>query len=117
MSLQGCVGTDLICSLLGSGANLRFLGTSYLLLLVLPLLALLGRVLLDGEESVTYKPMLGLKLLGEVKAIVDERKAGGLAATERRAEAEAEDNVWCGLVHSSHLFTNFSFGYSGTTRV
>jgi hypothetical protein len=49
------------------------------------------------------KPVLGLEFLGKVHGVVDERKAGALAATEVGAETEGEDAIRGALVHLRQL--------------
>jgi hypothetical protein len=51
----------------------------------------------------SVKPVLGLEFLGKVHGVVDERKAGALAATEVGAETEGEDAIRGALVHLRQL--------------
>ena len=96
----------LLCLFLLGVLDLSLLGASDLLDTVLTLLALLARHPLGLHEAVTHQAMLGLELLGEVERVVDEREAGALAAAEHGLEAEAEDNVRLGLVHSGELLAD-----------
>ncbi len=88
--------------------DLRLLGTSDLLHSVLALLALLSRHTLVLGHTVTDQSVLWLELLGEVKGIVDQSEAGALATTEDGAEAEAEYDIWLGLIHAGKLLSDLS---------
>lgn len=81
-------------------------------------LTLLPAGLLDlACESDAHQPVVGLELLHGLGGVVDEGEAGGLAATELRAEAEDADLVLAGLVHARELLPELVLGDVGAAGV
>lgn len=60
------------------------------------------------------KTVLGLKLLGSLKRIVDQGESSGLATTELGLVAKAEDDVLLSLVHLGELLTELVLGHIST---
>ena len=54
--------------------------------------------------------MLGLKLLEEVHVVIDQSKAGGLAATKVGPETKAGHDIRSHFVHLSKLLSNLLLG-------
>ena len=97
--------------LLGGGSDLGLLGAPDLLHPVLLFLLLLSRLLgLLLDHVLSGQPVLGLKLLGKVHGVVDERETGRLATAEVGLEAVGEDAIWGALVHLGDLFADLSLG-------
>lgn len=72
----------------------NLLGTAKLLLLVLGLLAKLGRsASLSSSKGLTNEAVLGLVIKSILKGIVDASETSGLLATECGSEAENEDGL------------------------
>ena len=79
---------------------------------------LLPAGLLDlGGHAVPHQPVVGLELLHGLGAVVDESKAGALAATEVCLEAEDGDILLLGLVELAELATELILGDVGTVGV
>ena len=79
---------------------------------------LLPARLLDlGGEANADQPVVGLELLHRLGGVVDEGKAGGLAATELGPEAEDADLVLLGLVQAGELVAELLLGDVGAVRV
>lgn len=94
--------------LLAAGANLALFHSAHLLHSILTLLALLAsRSIFLAQQSIANQPMAWLELLGIVDRVVDQAKAGGLAATELCLKAKAKHMVGRSLVHASQLLANF----------
>ncbi len=105
-------------SYLRSSSDLGLLGSPDLLHPVLPSLLLFSRSLLSWlQHSLSPKPELGLELLGKVHRVVDEGKAGRLAATEVRLEAEGEHAIGGALVHLGQLLPDLGLGHGGPVGV
>lgn len=84
---------------------------------VLLLLNLLSRTSASGDNAGTGKTVLGLVLLGSLRGVVYQSKAGGLAAAEVGSEAEEEDLSLGGLVHGGELGLQLSAGNVGASGV
>jgi hypothetical protein len=103
--------------LLGLG-TLDLCGTAQRLLSVLLLLALLSAGTLGlGGKSDPDETVLGLELLHGLGGVVDQGEAGGLAATELRAQTEDGDLVLLGLVHPAELLAELLLGDVGAVGV
>ena len=63
------------------------------------------------------KPVLGLKLLGEVHGVVNQTEASGLAASEVGLEAEHEDPVRGAVVHLGELLPDVGLADGGLAGV
>lgn len=79
---------------------------------------LLPARLLDlGGQADADQPVVGLELLHRLGRVVDEGKAGGLAATELGPETEDADLILLGLVHAGELVAELLLGDVGAVRV
>ena len=79
---------------------------------------LLSARLLDlGSEAHADQSVVGLELLHRLGGVVDQGEAGGLAATELRAQAEDVDLVLGGLVHAGELLAELILGDVGAAGV
>jgi hypothetical protein len=79
---------------------------------------LLPGSLLDlGSHAVPYQPVVGLELLHRLGGVVDESKAGALAATVVCPETEDGDIILLGLVELGKLATEFVLGDVGAVGV
>lgn len=75
---------------------------------------LLSARLLDLRSSpIPHQPIMRLKLLHHLMAIIDERETGALATSVLGSEAEAGDLVFVGFVELGELLTEFVFGDVG----
>lgn len=74
--------------------------------------------LLDlGSHAVPDEPIVGFELLHRLGGVVDQSKAGALAATVVRPETEDGDIVLLGLVELGELATEFVLGDVGAVGV
>lgn len=79
---------------------------------------LLPARLLDlGGQANADQSVVGLELLHRLRGVVDQGKAGGLAATVLCPQAEDADLVLLGLVHGGKLFAKLILGDVGAVRV
>jgi len=91
--------------------------TTKLLALVLGLLESLTRLLNPGEESITYKTMLGLELDHGLLVVVNEAESGGLSSSELGAESKDDYEFGVCLVHTSDDSLEFGFSYVSASGV
>ena len=70
-----------------------------------------------GGEAVPDLAVLGIVLLQGLGGIVDETKAGGLAATELGSQTEDGDLVLLGLVEGGELVAQLILGDVGSAGV
>ena len=66
---------------------------------------------------ISHQPVMWLKLLHHLMAVVNERKARAFAATILCPETEAGDLVFVGFVELGELLAEFVFGDIGAIRV
>ena len=79
---------------------------------------LLPASLLDlCRETVPHEPVAGLDLLRGLEGVVDERKAGALAAAVLRAETKNADGVLGRLVHLAQALAQLVLADVGPVRV
>lgn len=82
-----------------------------------------GRTLLSARllnlvrHAVSHEPVVRLKLLHRLVAVVDEREAGALAATVLRPEAKDRDLVLLCLVQLGELAAELILGDVGSVGV
>eukprot|EP00170_Pyropia_yezoensis_P002597 contig_10930_g2601 len=78
---------------------------------VLALLPLLAGARRGRSQALANQPILGLKLLRIVQRVVDDSKAGGLAATKGNAKAKHKDGLRVRhLVHLRQLILQLRLG-------
>ena len=76
-----------------------------------------ARLLNLRSSPIPHQPIMRLKLLHHLMAIIDERETGALAASVLGSEAEAGDLVFVGFVELGKLLTEFVFGDVGAVGV
>ena len=97
---------------------LNLCGTTERLLAILALLALLPASLLDfGGQADANQAVVRLELLHSLRAVVDQSKAGCLAATKLCPQTKNIDLVFGGLVEGSQLVAELVLCDVGTTGV
>lgn len=89
------------------------LGTTNLLGAVFLFLALLTAGLLDFNQLVALKTVLGFESHGSFEGIVDESETGALVTTESSLDTENKDGFRVNLVHLAELGTDVNLAAVG----